>query len=69
MLLAVQEGTEMNTIGDLARLTASFERHLRAENKSPKTVETYAEAITSLTRTWPRSAPPESQLRGSRGTT
>jgi hypothetical protein len=38
----------MDRIGDLDRLARSFERHLRAENKSPKTVATYGEAITQL---------------------
>ena len=30
----------MDSVGDLERLARSFERHLRAENKSPKTVIT-----------------------------
>jgi site-specific recombinase XerD len=29
-------------------LPASFERHLRAENKSARTVETYLDAVTQL---------------------
>jgi integrase/recombinase XerC len=33
------------TLDNIAR---SFERHLRAENKSPKTVTTYMEAVTQL---------------------
>ena len=28
----------MDSVGDLERLARSFERHLRAENTSPKTV-------------------------------
>jgi hypothetical protein len=28
-------------VGDLARLAHSFERHLRAANRSPRTIETY----------------------------
>ena len=38
----------MNSVGDLERLARSFERHLRAENKSPKTVTTYGESVTQL---------------------
>jgi hypothetical protein len=34
----------MDSVGELDRLARSFTRHLRAENKSPKTVETYAAA-------------------------
>jgi hypothetical protein len=34
---------------DLAR---SFERHLRAENKSDRTVETYLEAVRSHADRW-----------------
>jgi site-specific recombinase XerC len=33
---------------DLASLRASFHLHLRAENKSPKTLETYTEALDQL---------------------
>ena len=40
----------MNSVGDLDRLGRSFERHLRAENKSPKTVTTYGESVTQLTQ-------------------
>jgi hypothetical protein len=32
----------------LPDLTRSFERHLRAENKSDRTVETYLEAVRLL---------------------
>ncbi len=34
------------SVDDLAR---SFERHLRAERKSPRTIETYLEAVQLLT--------------------
>jgi site-specific recombinase XerD len=40
----------MESVGELDRLARSFERHLSAENKSPKTIETYAEAIHQLRR-------------------
>lgn len=36
------------SVGDLARLIPSFERSLRAANKSRKTVETYGEAARQL---------------------
>jgi integrase/recombinase XerC len=39
----------MQSVGDLDRLARSFERHLRAENKSPKTVATYGEAVSQPT--------------------
>src|SRR5207245_11373890 len=32
----------------LLRLTRSFARHLAAENKAPKTIETYGEAVDQL---------------------
>jgi len=35
-------------IVDLPRLLQSFERHLRATNKAPRTIETYREAITQF---------------------
>ncbi len=38
----------MDSVGDLERLERSFERHLRAENKSPKTVTTYGESVAQL---------------------
>ena len=38
----------MDSVGDLERLGRSFERHLRAENKSPKTVTTYSESVAQL---------------------
>ena len=38
----------MESVGDLERLARSFERHLRAENKSPKTVTTYGDSVTQL---------------------
>ena len=38
----------MDSVGDLERLARSFERHLRAENKSPKTVTAYGESVTQL---------------------
>lgn len=34
---------------DLASLRASFQLHLRAENKSAKTIETYSDALDQLT--------------------
>jgi len=36
------------SVGDLASLIPSFERSLRAENKSPKTVQVYGEAARQL---------------------
>jgi len=39
----------MTSVNDLDRLAKSFERHLRAENKALRTVETYGEAIGQLT--------------------
>ena len=38
----------MPSVGDLARFAASFARHMQAENKSPKTIETYGEGIGQL---------------------
>ncbi|HXQ61107.1 MAG TPA: hypothetical protein VN796_02165 [Acidimicrobiales bacterium] len=38
----------MESVGELDRLARSFARHLRAENKSSKTVETYGEAVGQL---------------------
>ncbi|MGD0255763.1 MAG: tyrosine-type recombinase/integrase [Acidimicrobiales bacterium] len=35
----------MTSVGDLDRLAKSFERHLRAENKAVRTVETYGEGV------------------------
>ena len=35
------EERNVDSVGDLERRGTSFERHLRAENKSPKTVTTY----------------------------
>ncbi len=35
-------------IVDLRRLLQSFERHLRATNKAPRTIETYREAVTQF---------------------
>ncbi len=40
----------MDSVGDLERLARSFERHLRAENKSPKTVTTYGDSVAQLTQ-------------------
>jgi hypothetical protein len=37
----VKNRRAMHSVGDLRRLARSFERHLRAENKSAKTVVTY----------------------------
>jgi len=38
----------MDRLGEFQRLAKSFERHLKAENKSTKTVETYGEAVSQL---------------------
>jgi hypothetical protein len=38
----------MDIVGDLDRMARSFARHLRAESKSPQTVETGGEAVTRL---------------------
>ena len=38
----------MDSVGELDRLARSFARHLRAENKSLKTVESYGEAVNQL---------------------
>ena len=45
-----QEGYKIASVGELDRLARSFERQLYAENKSPKTVETYGGAIQQLRR-------------------
>jgi hypothetical protein len=37
------------SVDDLAR---SFERYLRAGNKSPRTIETYLEAVRGFATTW-----------------
>lgn len=37
-----------DTVGDLASLIPTFERSLRAANKSPKTIQVYAEAARQL---------------------
>ena len=36
------------SVGDLSALIPSFERSLRAANKSPKTIATYGEAASQL---------------------
>ena len=36
------------SVGDLEVLTSSFKRSLRAENKSPKTIDTYGEAASQF---------------------
>jgi hypothetical protein len=38
----------VESVDDLGRLAKSFERHLRVENKAPKTVETYQEGVGQL---------------------
>jgi site-specific recombinase XerD len=38
------------SVGDISTLAASFTRYLRAANRSPKTIQTYAEAVTGLAR-------------------
>jgi hypothetical protein len=46
MLASENEGGyRVSRVGDLERLVKSFERHLRAENKSARTVQTYGEAV------------------------
>ena len=40
----------MSSVGGLERLTGSFELHLRAENRSAKTIQTYGEALGQLSR-------------------
>jgi len=42
------EERTVQSVGDLERLGRSFERHLRAENKSPKTVTTYGDSVSQL---------------------
>ena len=42
--------TEPIVVGSLGALTPSFLRHLRATNKSPKTIRTYRDAATQLER-------------------
>ena len=39
-----------SSVGDLAALIPAWLRSLRAENKSPKTIETYSEAANLLLR-------------------
>jgi site-specific recombinase XerD len=38
------------SVGDIEVLVASFTRYLRAANRSPKTIRTYAEAVEGLAR-------------------
>jgi hypothetical protein len=38
------------SLGDVEVMAASFARHLRAANRSPKTIRTYAEAVDGLGR-------------------
>src|SRR5438105_1037315 len=45
--------------GDLSLLAKSFERYLRAANRSPRTVQTYLEAVTQLTRFLESAALPQ----------
>src|ERR1700688_3863598 len=45
--MEMEEGN-VDSVGDPERLGRSFERHLRAEDKSPKTVTTYGESVTQL---------------------
>ena len=40
--------TTAASVGDLTALVASFERTLRATNKSPRTIDTYMEAADQL---------------------
>ena len=42
------DGITAASVGDLATLIPSFERSLRAANKSPKTVQVYSEAANQL---------------------
>jgi site-specific recombinase XerD len=41
--------TTAETIGDLATLVPDFDRHLKAENKSPKTIKSYVDAAKQFT--------------------
>src|SRR5574341_1700853 len=41
----MERPTAPHSVDDLAR---SFERHLRAENNSPRTIETYLEALSQF---------------------
>jgi len=50
MTKAGSEGRIGASVGDLEALTASFRRHLRAGNLSPRTIATYAEACEGLRR-------------------
>jgi site-specific recombinase XerD len=40
----------MSSVSDLERLSKSFQRHLRAENKALRTVKTYREAIEQIAK-------------------
>ena len=46
----------MHNVRDLDRLATSFKRHLAAENKSPKTIETYGEGVAPSSSPSPRHA-------------
>ena len=45
------------TLGDLAGLLPSWRRHLRAENKSARTVQSYPRRPNSSGRSWPTGMP------------
>jgi site-specific recombinase XerD len=42
------ETTAASVVGDLATLVPDFGRHLRSENKSPKTIRSYVESAEQL---------------------
>ena len=48
--MARAASTSVGEVGDLATLIPSFERSLRAANKSPKTVKGYADAARQLAK-------------------
>src|SRR6266540_99255 len=50
MPIGGSEGLIGASVGDLEALAASFRRHLRASNLSPRTVTTYTEACEGLRR-------------------
>jgi site-specific recombinase XerD len=45
-----EPATQAMIAPDLGAMVASFTRHLRAENKSPRTIETYLESLGQLER-------------------
>lgn len=53
----------VTTRGDLGANVASFVRHLRAENKSPRTIQTYTESANQFARFLQRSGMPTDVAR------